>query len=109
MQDLPEGCQYLIWKSYNSRYVLDELVSNADFVWRNPSLRLVTLCKNDKGVIQLGHSELEDMIDDDRMWAWHACTNSSCSNCKFYGFPCLNLAHHGFRNPNIPFSFVYPL
>lgn len=108
MLDLPEGCQYLIWKSFNSKYVLDELVTKADFVWRNPSLRLVRLCK-DPGCLQLGHSELEDMIEDDRMWAWNNCTKRACDNCRFYGFPCLNLAHYGFNNGNIPFVFVYPL
>ena len=94
---LPEDLLWVIWKTYNSSFVMKELVSSQKFVWENPSARLIALCK-DKGCIQQGHSGLEDMIEDENMWAWKVCTEGACLNCKDHGFPCANLAWYGFRN-----------
>ena len=94
---LPEDLLWVIWKTYNSSFVMKELISSQKFLWKNPSARLKALSK-DKGCIQQGHSELEDMIEDENMWAWKDCTEGACPNCEHYGFPCSNLVWYGFRN-----------
>jgi hypothetical protein len=94
---LIEDIQWLIWKTYNSTFVMKELVLSQKFLWELPSRRLISVCK-DPGCIQQGHSGLEDMIEDENMWAWKACQETKCVNCKLHGFPCATLAWHGFRN-----------
>ncbi len=94
---LLDDIQWLIWKTYNSTFVTKEIVSSQKFLWENPSARLKALCR-DKGCIQQGHSGLEDMIEDENMWAWKNCTEGACGNCQYHGFPCANLAWYGFRN-----------
>jgi hypothetical protein len=97
---LPEGVQYLVWKSFNSSFVLKELLSTHSFLWEIPSELLINLC-NDNGTIQQGHHDLEDMIEDHDMWAFKNCIESKCLNCQMFGFPCGNLAIHGFKNHHI--------
>jgi hypothetical protein len=94
---LPEDLLWVIWKTYSSSFVMKEIVSSQKFVWENPSARLISLCK-DKGCIQQDHSGLEDMIEDENMWALKDCQEIQCANCKTHGFPCGNLAWYGFRN-----------
>ena len=79
---------------------MKELLTTGDFIWENPSDELKQLCQ-DTGCIQQGHHGLEDMIEDHNMWAFKNCCESKCSNCKIYGFPCGNLAMHGFQNAKI--------
>ncbi len=79
---------------------MKELISSQKFTWENPSDNLISLCK-DVGTIQQGHHDLEDMIEDHNMWCFHECLKSKCPNCVHYGFPCGNLASHGFNNMNI--------
>jgi len=100
LNDLPEDILHLIWQKYYSTFVMDDFMKNLDFVWRNPSERLIMLCQ-DNGTIQQGHSCLEDMIEDENMWVWRICTNNKCLNCKHHGFPCLNLASYGFENEKL--------
>ena len=100
IQVLPDGVQYLIWKAYNSTFVMKELISSQKFTWENPSDVLISLC-NDVGTIQQGHHDLEDMIEDHNMWCFRDCIDTKCANCVHYGFPCSNLAWHGFHNPKI--------
>lgn len=100
IQILPDGVQYLIWKAYNSTFVMKELISSQKFAWEDPSDNLIDLC-TDVGTIQQGHHELDDMIEDHNMWAFNDCIKSKCGNCKNYGFPCGNLAIHGFHNMKI--------
>ena len=100
IQILPDGVQYLIWKSYNSTFVMKELILSQKFIWENPSDNLIDLCM-DVGTIQQGYHDLEDMIEDHNMWCFHDCVKSKCANCVCYGFPCSNLAIHGFHNMKI--------
>src|SRR6056300_523882 len=97
METLPNDVQYLIWRSYYSKFVLTHIINCFDFVWRNPSDRLLELCK-DIGTIQQGHIEIYEMIEDHNMRCWYECVNNKCRNCEEYGFPCTNLAIHGFNN-----------
>ena len=97
---LPDGVQYLIWKAYNSTFVMKELVLSQKFIWEDPSDNLIDLCM-DSGTIQQGYHNLEDMIEDHNMWAFKDCCASKCPNCVHYGFPCDNLALHGFQNIKI--------
>jgi len=97
LQNLPNDIQWLIWKVFYSNNVIGELHDRQDFIWRNPSENLKNLCK-DKGCIQQRYHELEEMIEDHNMWAWKDCTEDKCLNCKAFGFPCANLAWHGFQN-----------
>ena len=92
---LPDDLLWVIWKTYNSSFVMKELISSQKFLWENPSARLKALSK-DKGCIQQGHSGLEDMIEDENMWVWKDCTEGACQNCEHHGFPCANLAWYGF-------------
>ena len=100
MEVLPDDIQWLVWRTFFTRFVVDEIARTYTFAWKDPSDTLVELCK-DPGVIQQGHHELEDMIEDEDMWAWNTCIGDKCKNCVHYGFPCDNLAHFGFRNENI--------
>ena len=79
---------------------MKELIDTSDFVWRNPSDDIKELCQ-DIGCIQQGHHNLEDMIEDHNMWVFKECCESKCPNCEHYGFPCGNLAVHGFQNMDI--------
>ena len=100
METLPSDIQWLIWRTYYSKFVLDSLMNGFDFVWRKPSDRLIELCK-DVGTIQQGHMEIHEMIEDHNMWCWETCVGSNCANCEIYGFPCTNLAIHGFNNERL--------
>lgn len=97
LEPLPDDIQWLIWRTYFSTFVNKDIISSQKFHWSNPSQKLITLCR-DEGCIQQGHSELEDMIEDENMWAWQSCTEGICLNCKHEGFPCTNLAWYGFQN-----------
>ena len=79
---------------------MKELILTQKFTWLNPSDNLIDLCK-DVGTIQQGYHALEDMIEDHNMWAFKDCCALKCPNCEHYGFPCDNLADHGFNNMNI--------
>ena len=98
--DLPEAVQYNILKKISNETWVHDISAKHKFVWTNPSERLIELCK-DTGSIQQGHHELDEMIDDCNMWAYKACVNEKCENCKMYGFPCLNLSHYGFENVHL--------
>jgi hypothetical protein len=101
MESLPEDILAVIWKKIYSQTVVCEILQKYDFVWREPSDRLINLCK-DSGTIQQNHHGLEDMIEDDHnMWAYNACIGSQCANCVHYGFPCSNLALYGFNNSKL--------
>ena len=100
IQVLPDGVQYLIWKAYNSTFVMKELISSQTFTWETPSDNLIDLCK-DPGTIQQGYHDLEEMIEDHNMWTFEDCVSSKCKNCACYGFPCGNLTCHGFHNMKI--------
>jgi len=95
---LPDDILWLIWKTYNSTFVMKELISSQKFIWATPSPRLIQLCTGDKGCIQHSHHELEDMMDDENRRYLSFCVDIKCENCKHYGFPCANLAWYGFRN-----------
>ena len=95
---LSEDIQWLIWKAYNSTFVMKELISSQKFLWEHPSPRLIQLCTRDKGCIQHGHHELEDMMDDENRQYLSICVDTKCDNCQVHGFPCANLAWYGFRN-----------
>ena len=97
ISSLPEDIQWLIWKTYNSTFVMKELISSQKFLWERPSHRLISLCK-DKGCIQQGHHELADMMDDENKYLLDHCLEIKCDNCKHFGFPCSNLAWYGFQN-----------
>lgn len=97
---LPDDLQWIIWKTYFSKFVSVQIVSDHKFVWENPSQNLISLCK-DVGCIQQGHHCLEEMIEDENMWAYEHCMDIHCDNCKVFGFPCSNLAHYGFQNSAI--------
>ena len=97
MDTLPNDVQWFIWKTYYSKCVLNSICSSVDFVWRNPSDRLIELCK-DIGTIQQGYTEIQEMIEDHNMCCWYDCIHSKCQNCEDYGFPCTNLAMLGFNN-----------
>ena len=99
MNVLPNDIQWLIWRSFFSKFVLNKIIE-IDCIWRNPSDHLIELCK-DNGTIQQSHMEIQDMIEDENMWCWHACIKGKCENCQTYGFPCLNLASYGFRNKKL--------
>lgn len=98
--NLPGDIQWLIWKTYNSTFVMKELVSSQKFLWENPSQQLKNLCQ-DIGCIQQGHHCLEEMIEDHNMDAWNHCVEEHCMNCQHFGFPCSNLATYAFQNPSI--------
>lgn len=100
MEVFPHDIQWYIWKTYFSKFIVKEIINSFDFVWRNPSDRLVDICK-DVGTVQQGHTELEEMIEDHNMEYWHGCVNGHCPNCDDYGFPCTNLAVYGFNNDKL--------
>lgn len=100
IHNLPEDIQWYIWRMYFKQYVVAEFYGKYQFVWENPSDYLKKICK-DKGCVQHGHSELEDLIDDENMWCWDVCVGEKCENCKYHGFPCNNLAYYGFMIPGL--------
>ena len=100
LNQLPEDILIIIWKKVYSQTVVPEVIQSFEFVWRDPSDRLIELC-NDTGTIQQGHHCLEDMIEDHNMWCFENCVENSCDNCVHYGFPCSNLAFYGFENPKL--------
>jgi hypothetical protein len=87
--------QWYTWKLYLSNVVLDELVTSHTSVWSEPSRYLKSICE-DVGCIQQGHHELTDLIEDHNMIYYNGCVEGHCENCRYFGFPCANLAVHGF-------------
>ena len=100
LRDLPEDIQWYTWRIFFKHHIVPELYGKYQHIWECPSDRLLDLCR-DKGCIQQGSSELEDLIEDENMWAWNICVNGKCENCSHYGFPCHNLAQHGFQIPRL--------
>ena len=100
MEVFPGDIQWLVWRTFFSRFVVGEIQRTYNFRWKDPSQMLIDLCK-DLGTIQQGHHELEDMIRDENMWAWKICSSDRCANCEHFGFPCTNLAHFGFNNEKL--------
>ena len=98
MEAFPENFQSMVWRAFFSKFVLRDMVNQLDFIWENPSDQLLRLCSGDAGTIQQGHHELEEMIEDEHMWAYRICIDEKCGNCATHGFPCTNLAWHGFQN-----------
>ncbi len=101
MEVFPENFQWMVWRAFFSKFVLRELIRQLDFIWENPSDQLLRLCSGDAGAIQQGHHELAEMIEDEHMWMYNLCVGGKCLNCEDYGFPCTNLAWHGFRNMHL--------
>lgn len=100
MEALPEDIQWYIWRIVFKQNVVPDILTNHKFIWEDPSDQLLDLCR-DPGCIQQGHSELEEMIEDQNMWCWEVCVHEQCDNCRVHGFPCLNLAAYGFENSKI--------
>jgi len=100
MEVFPADIQWLVWRTFFTKFIVDEIIKTYTCTWKDPSDTLVKLCR-DPGVIQQGHHELEDMIEDEDMWVWNSCIDDKCGNCALHGFPCGNLALYGFRNENI--------
>jgi hypothetical protein len=100
LTSLPEDLQWVIWQKYFREHTLSELIRSYRHTWESPSDSLLDIC-SDVGCIQHGHSELEDLIEDENMWAWKGCIESKCQNCVHWGFPCLNLAEYGFQIPEL--------
>jgi len=100
METLPEDIQWYIWRMVYSQTVLVDVITKHKIIWEDPSDRLLSLCK-DRGCIEHGHNELSDLIEDENMWCWNNCVNNRCANCAAYGFPCSNLAYHGFNIPKL--------
>ena len=100
MEAFPANFQWMVWRAFFSKFVLKDMSKQFNFIWKNPSDQLMMLC-NEPGTIQQGHHELEDMIEDCDMWAYIICTKGKCINCVTYGFPCSNLAAHGFKNKRL--------
>ncbi len=100
LSNLPEDLQWVIWRKYFENHVISDLYGSYQHRWEQPSPRLLELCK-DIGCVQQGYSELEDLIEDENMWCWQACTESKCANCVHWGFPCMNLAEYGFGIPEL--------
>ena len=98
--NLPEDLQWYIWRMYFKQHVVPDFYGEYHHTWENPSDRLLDLCR-DKGCIQQGASELEDLVEDENKWAWDICVHGKCANCAYHGFPCYNLAEYGFQNPRL--------
>jgi len=98
--NLPEDVQWVINKKYFTSFVVPAIIKQHYSVWEDPSDRIILLCK-DIGIIQQGHNELEELIEDHNMWAWNICMSIHCLNCKFHKFPCKNLSSFGFNNSKL--------
>ena len=100
LRNLPEDLQWYIWRKYFQQHVISDFYGKFRHSWQCPSDRLLDLCR-DKGCIQQGHSELEDLVEDENMWCWNSCVSGKCENCAHYGFPCHNLAEYGMEIPRL--------
>ena len=91
---LPEEIERIIWKIYYSKEVLSN-IKNTQFIWKTPSVNLLNKT-NDIGCYQHKYSDMEKYMYSDKgiKEAVLICSYKNCGNCRFYNFPCRNLAHY---------------
>lgn len=97
---LPEDVLNLIYTKYYSSHVLHELLHSNKvgiFKWYNPTPLLQALGSEDKGCIQHGYTEFDELVEDHNTNLYSLyCVRDKCLNCVAFKFPCLNCHCYAF-------------